>query len=866
MNIIVKLVIAVFLLVNAFFCSGNLAPAQARVSEDDLVVGEVTLTATAGTPTGIFTTLKEAFDAINAGTHQDGIAITINADTTETATSNLTFSGDGMASYTSITITPLPGGPRVVSGMMANGDPLINLNGADNVVINGINSGGTSLTLANTSTTNFGISSTIRYENGATFNTIRNVNVLGSTTGTNTATILFYNDTITPDGSDNNIIEFCNIGPNGGNLPGNAIRATSVNTTPDISNSNNSVRNNNIYDFTVNGIFLFPGRFWTITDNRFYQTTPRTGAHRVLHLDGPNPNDTEGLTVTGNIIGYSSAAGTGVYTVTNASRFDAIYIRIRFAGTTSNISNNTITAICLSNTAGSSFFGIFAQQGPLNVNGNLIGSMTATDSITVSSNTLSSTESAGIVHFGGVVNFAANNNQIGGLTFTNANVGALIFRGIYAGSVATDPFTATGNTIGGTVVNSIQTSGFAATSQTVGIGSNWNSNISGNTIQNLTVRDGEGTAAAASVIGVSTTNASVNHTVARNTIRDLTNTRTFNSGVVTGIQFTGSTQNTVERNHISRLFNSTPGTASEVNGIRVAGGTTVYRNNMIAVGDGITRSLGSAPTTGGISGINEPTGTNNFYHNSVYIGGVPTLGTGSSFALNSSVTTNVRNHRSNIFSNARTNSGATGTNYAVRVGGTGLNPAGLTINNNLYFVSGTGSVFGFYASADVADLTAWQANIGQDAASLFSNPNFTNATFPAPNLHLHPTIPSPARNAGIGVGVANDFDGDARPLGMAIDIGADEVPEVTAAAVSIGGRVVTANGSGVNRAIVTLTDQSGNVRRVVTGSFGYYRFDDVAAGQTCVLSVGNKRYQFAEPIRVVTVADDALEIDFVALQ
>ena len=87
----------------------------------------------------------------------------------------------------------------------------------------------------------------------------------------------------------------------------------------------------------------------------------------------------------------------------------------------------------------------------------------------------------------------------------------------------------------------------------------------------------------------------------------------------------------------------------------------------------------------------------------------------------------------------------------------------------------------------------------------------------------------------------------------------------SAATVSVGGRVVSYNGRGIAKAVVTLTGQGGNVWRTVTGSLGYYRFDDVSTGQTCVLSVGSKRYQFGEPTRVITVADDALDIDFVAL-
>ena len=46
---------------------------------------QVTLTATSGTATGSFTTLKGAFDAINAGTHKGDIVIKINASTPEAA-------------------------------------------------------------------------------------------------------------------------------------------------------------------------------------------------------------------------------------------------------------------------------------------------------------------------------------------------------------------------------------------------------------------------------------------------------------------------------------------------------------------------------------------------------------------------------------------------------------------------------------------------------------------------------------------------------------------------------------------------------------------------------------------------------------
>ncbi len=86
----------------------------------------------------------------------------------------------------------------------------------------------------------------------------------------------------------------------------------------------------------------------------------------------------------------------------------------------------------------------------------------------------------------------------------------------------------------------------------------------------------------------------------------------------------------------------------------------------------------------------------------------------------------------------------------------------------------------------------------------------------------------------------------------------------TAARVGISGRVATAEGSGITNVRVSLTDQNGNVRTAVTGSFGYYRFDEINAGQTVVISVASKRYLFANPTRILSVVDDLADIDFTA--
>lgn len=114
---------------------------------------QVSLSATAGTTTGTYTTLKDAFDAINAGTHQGSVNISITANTTETTTATLNASG-GTVSYTSVLIKPAIGITASISGSVDN-LALIKILGS-NVTIDGSNSvGGTTrnLTITNTSAT-----------------------------------------------------------------------------------------------------------------------------------------------------------------------------------------------------------------------------------------------------------------------------------------------------------------------------------------------------------------------------------------------------------------------------------------------------------------------------------------------------------------------------------------------------------------------------------------------------------------------------------------------------------------------------------------------------------------------------------------
>lgn len=84
----------------------------------------------------------------------------------------------------------------------------------------------------------------------------------------------------------------------------------------------------------------------------------------------------------------------------------------------------------------------------------------------------------------------------------------------------------------------------------------------------------------------------------------------------------------------------------------------------------------------------------------------------------------------------------------------------------------------------------------------------------------------------------------------------------TAASVSVGGRVAISNGKGISKARVSITNQSGETHYAITNSFGFYRFDNVEVGQTYIISIQHKIYQFNS--QILTVLEEINEINFTA--
>jgi Carboxypeptidase regulatory-like domain len=84
----------------------------------------------------------------------------------------------------------------------------------------------------------------------------------------------------------------------------------------------------------------------------------------------------------------------------------------------------------------------------------------------------------------------------------------------------------------------------------------------------------------------------------------------------------------------------------------------------------------------------------------------------------------------------------------------------------------------------------------------------------------------------------------------------------TAASVSVSGRVLLPSGRAVTRARVILTGSTGETRTAFTNPFGYYRFENVSAGETYVLDVREKHNLFVP--QVIVVSEETNELNFTA--
>lgn len=159
-----------------------------------------------------------------------------------------------------------------------------------------------------------------------------------------------------------------------------------------LPNSSNIISNNNIADYwnvsqTQSGVYLGSNNDgWTISGNRFYQTTAAllSGSVHVIDVESGG-----GYTISNNVIGYANSSGTGgtSYSSNQNVQFAGIYYNST-SGTTSSIQGNTINEITFQANSNGALTPLFAGIYVASANGINIG--------TITGNTIGSSSGVGI--------------------------------------------------------------------------------------------------------------------------------------------------------------------------------------------------------------------------------------------------------------------------------------------------------------------------------------------------------------------------------------------------------------------------------------------------------------------------------------
>jgi Immunoglobulin I-set domain len=691
---------------------------------------QVSLTATAGTTCGSYTTLKAAFDAINAGTHQGAITIMVSGNTTETASAKLNASG-APANYTSVLIRPTAA--AIISGSM--NAPLIDFNGASNVTIDGRIAGtGTtrSLTLSNSSTLANGITTTARFINSTQNNLLTYLNIEGSVYGT-----VLIDSSLAGGGNSNIVISYNDIRPAGNNLPGYAVY--SAGESASLANSGIQIVNNLIHDYFAPsgwsaGILLNPfNANWTISGNHFYQTAARSTTGNSIHVP-VYVGSGDGHVVTNNFIGGSAASATGSAT-TIAGSFSNKFVGILLnagTGAATKVDGNTITNISISSVPLAnelSFAGIELDGGNVTIGhsaGNTIGSLTGTGAVTLNYSGVNTSFNYGIISFS-AGNASMKNNRIGSVTAGGSNTGFVVLRGIEAGNYST--FTAENNMVGGTTANSLQVTSVNSTMAGIAMfptvaGST--ATVNANTINNIT-NNGSGTNAA-SIWGVYTNVSAAVNVILNFTNNSISNlsapSATATTGSVIGINTVPATAGytadaNINGNIIINLSSGSTGSGFAVRGIH----SSVFYNSFLNINSNTIHGLrSSAPNTAatsttslqGISSSSASGGTVNINDNTIYdlestAAAVTHVNGIAAFYSSNTVPLTISGNR--IYDLRNPNASSTGSVSGLLVRGSGGAGTFSMINNMISLSPANVEVYGLLNNAAATKLNAWHNSI-----------------------------------------------------------------------------------------------------------------------------------------------------------
>ncbi len=594
-------------------------------------------------------------------------------------------------------------------------------------------------------------------------------------------------------------------------------------------NDYNTIEANNLYDFfnateDPHGVYLAANsNYWTIKNNRLYQTASRTFSEDQ-YFAPIFINTGKGHTIDGNIIGYADNSGNGTMTVSGgASQFAGIWVNAQ-TGATTKIINNVVDGIDFtSDYTGYDECGVFSgiyidnnSQATYQIgsagNGNLIGNASTTGSITIhhgsngfcygikslgyGASTIAYNQISGIkilgnsasdmLNFSGITIYnntcTVDHNIIGSATLANSiqvgedgtTTGRCRVRGIYSNLLADSKATITNNTIANISLQTSSTEQNYLTGIYIVYGKSY---VENNTIFKLTsTAKNTGDIAAPTVSGIM---KNINHQAVfrGNNIYSIGSELAEDQAVMiagiadgTDVDLT----DTIDANFIHNLYCNNANSSAQLYGIIFHAGNGMFRNNMIDLGyapDGsdITKSLQ-------IIGIYDVTSNiDNFYNNSVFIGG-SNVEDGSwehTFCYYKSGT-NYTHLYNNLFINKRSNANSSSNSYhyAIRFN----NNEVVSSDYNIYLANGTGGKLSYIDGNDLLTLRAIKVYTQDNYHSGVGDPNFVDESGDENNCDLHISTSGATPVEGMGMAlseVSKDFDGQNRAGLSPVDIGAD---------------------------------------------------------------------------------------------
>ena len=299
------------------------------------------------------------FETLNGRVFTGSVTVDILGDSTaETGLNALNQWPEDPAGNFTLTIRPGGGAARTVSGSFAGG--LIRLNGADRVTFDGLNTGGNSLMMSNTSTAN--PSATIHlfpagiFNAGASNNTIRNLNIVGGANTIGTVGIAISGLAVNTAGQDND----------GDTISGNTITRAYYaiyvrgSSNPASTAMDNLVISNNTLgpvsqgadSLGLAGIYMYGANSPTVSGNTIRNITAGAGSAGGIYV----VQEVAGGSITNNTItnvtSAVNAGGTGSIT--------GIYLGNLVSNLT--VSRNTIQSVSNTNAARFGARGIIANS------------------------------------------------------------------------------------------------------------------------------------------------------------------------------------------------------------------------------------------------------------------------------------------------------------------------------------------------------------------------------------------------------------------------------------------------------------------------------------------------------------------------